>query len=95
MKVVKMETKNVSANEILQQQKKKKTNKIEQQKRYTEQRKKDYEIYHTSKRKKYNLAQSCKFSQIENSQDKITHDNTQIDSNKCLCKRDIAKKERK
>ena len=80
MKDVKMETKNVSVKEILQIK-----NKIEQQNGYTKQRKNDYEICHTSKRKKYNLAQSCKSSQIEKSQDKITHDNTQID-NKCLHK---------
>ena len=30
--------------------------------------KNDYEIGHTSKRKKYNLAESCESSQIEKSQ---------------------------
>ena len=63
-----------------------KKTKVEQQERYTEKRKNDHEICHTSKREKYNLAQTCESSQIEKSQDKSTYDSTQMDSKKCLCK---------
>ena len=39
----------------------------EKQKRYAEKRKNDNKICHTSKRKKYNLAQSCESSNVEKS----------------------------
>ena len=40
----------------------------------------------TSKRKTYDVGQSCESSQIEKSQDKSTNDNIQVDNNKHLCK---------
>ena len=36
------------------------------------------------KERQYNVAQSCKSSQIEKSQEKSTYNNTQIDNNECL-----------
>ena len=69
-----------------------KRNKLEKQKKYAEKRKNDHEMCHTSKRKTYNVAQSCKSTQTEKSQEKITYHNTQINNNKCLCKRDITKR---
>ena len=44
-----------------------KNNKVEQWKKYTEKRKNDNEICCTSKRKTYDVAQSCQSSQIEKS----------------------------
>ena len=68
-----------------------KNNKVEQRKRYIEKRKNDNDICCTSERKTYDVAQSCKSSQIEKSQDKSTNDNKQIDNNKHLCERYTAK----
>ena len=63
-----------------------KNNKVEQQKRCAEKRKNDNKICCTSKRKTYDVAQTSKYSQSEKSKDKSTHDNTQINNNKCLHK---------
>ena len=99
MKDVKMQRENVSAKEILHDERCEnakgkcfckrdiaKSKKVEQHIRYAEKRKNDNEIRCTSKRKTYDVAQSCKSSQIEKSQDTSTHDNTQINNNKCLHK---------
>ena len=80
---------NVCANETLLKKKK-----IENRKRYTEKRKNENKICLTGKRKKYNIEHNCKSSWSKKSQNKSTYDSTQINSNKCLHKRDIAKKKK-
>ena len=59
--------------------------------KFTEKRKNEDKICLTSKRKKYNLGHNCKSNQSQKPQDKSKYDTIQIDSNKCLHKRDIAK----
>ena len=68
--------------------------KIKNCKRCTEKRKNEDKICLTGHRKKYNLGQNCKSSQSQTSLDKSAYDSTQIDSNKCLRKRDITKRKK-
>ena len=68
--------------------------KEKKQKRCSEKRKNEDKICLTSKRKKYNLGHNCKSNQSQKSQDKSKYDTIQIDSNKCLCKRDISKRKK-
>ena len=60
-----------------------------------ERKKSQHDICQTSKRKKYNVRHNFDCSQSENPQDLSTYDNTQINANKYLHKRDIAKKKKK
>ena len=69
-----------------------KKKKVEKQKWLVEKRKKQHEICQTSKRKKYYQDHNFECSQTNKSQVKSTYDNTQIDSNKSLCKKQIQNK---
>ena len=64
------------------------------QEKCTEKRKHEDKICLTSKGKKFNLGQNCKSSQSQTSLDKSAYDSTQINSNKCLHKRDITRRKK-